>query len=75
MTAVDTTSKFVEVLSRGTVHSCSVANQNQFSFFYLAFFVVVLTIIDAVMKFDDNIEFNFLQRKLQFFSIHSNFLS
>ena len=56
MTVVDTTSKFVEVLSRGTVHSCSVANQNQFSFFYLAFFVVVLTIIDAVMKCNDNIK-------------------
>ena len=57
MTAVDTTSKFVEVLSRGTV-LCR--NQNQFSFF-IVFFCCRLTIIYAVMKCDDNIELNFLQ--------------
>ena len=38
MTAVDTTSKFAEVLlSRGTVHSCSVETRINLAFFIVLF--------------------------------------
>ena len=46
MMAADTTSKFAEVLLE-SVHS-SAENQNQFSFYYHAFFLP-LTIVDALM--------------------------
>ena len=75
MTVVDTTSKFVEVLSRGTVHSCSVANQNQFSFFFILLFLLSFwQLLMPSWNVMITLKLNFLQSK-QFFSIHSNFSS